>query len=775
MTTLSLPLKVTSAVLLGLLLLAGCTTPATPPAAPAKPVAAEGAFDDDQHPLTANESAVIAAGLDPVKLGALERDLLAIMQKPGASPAEVQDAAQKLGAVVLTGTGVDHAATLAALAPLLTDPARVDYARLALDRVPGAEVDALYVHALASASGRARLGLIDSLASRHVTAAVPQLAALLSDPDRATAAAATRALGRIGGRAALDALAGAQDPLAPVVLNARLSAAAQTDGATAAQVAGEIHRNTATPLAQRAAALRALIAADPTSAVETIHAALSGPETAFHQVAIESVATLPVTDAGGLLAARLPAYPPAVQLALIAALGHRTGDASSVPGLLAALEGPSAAVRLAALDALGRLPGDAEVAHRLVALAAGRGEEAKAASAALARLDGPGLDDLIRAGAAAGDDALRAVCIQQLAARNLTDTIPFLLNLRTAPSENLRLEALDALRSIASTADLPPLVAWATGTADRNEANRAVRALVAIILRDGQVDTRAATVIRALESGDVSTRLTLLPVLSRAAGAPALATAGRLARDPDEAVAVAATGELVRWPDASALPALVDLAVATKSDAVRTAAVQGAARFLAQRTPAIAAGRSAQTRALLGLPLTPAARIALLNVLGLCKDREALETARKLTADAATGAAARDAAEAITSNLAGPPLLTVSTGEADAALMTDGQADTAWQVPANDPGTWIRADLHSPRPVRRIILEHGWRNWGYPGEFDVQVSDNADQPGEVIARGEGEKGTTTVGLPAGTRGRYVWIRLTSHRDAPLAIGEFIVE
>jgi hypothetical protein len=41
--------------------------------------------------------------------------------------------------------------------------------------------------------------------------------------------------------------------------------------------------------------------------------------------------------------------------------------------------------------------------------------------------------------------------------------------------------------------------------------------------------------------------------------------------------------------------------------------------------------------------------------------------------------------------------------------------------------------------------------------------------------GEGERGETVITLPAGVRGRYVWIRLTGRRDAPLAISELRVE
>lgn len=786
MTSLSLSsVNPARALLVGsLLVAAGCsTTSVTPPAAstppaqtaaPAQP-AAEGAFDDDARPPSAAENIVNAAGLDPAKLAAAQSGLLATLQNPDSQPAAAQEAAQLLGQVLLTGQSAGHATALTALAPMLADPARSDYARLALDRVPGSSVDIIYLQALTTTGGRTRLGILDAIGTRGISGAVPALASLINDADSATAAAAASALGQIGGQVALNALAQAREPLATALLKARLAASAKADAATAAQVAGEIYRNSAAPLGQRSVALRQLIAANPAGTVEEIHTALTGSEPAFHAAAIESVRSLPVADAGAKLAARLGSYAPAVQISLIAALGNRN-DASAVPGLLAALDQADAGVRLAALDALGRLPGHTNTARKLATLATSEGEEAKAASAALARLNGPGLDDFIRAGAATeGDNALRAVFIQQIAERNLTDAIPFLLSLRSSPVESLRLEALDALRLIAAPSDQKAVIDWAVGASSRTEQSRAVRALITIILRDGAVETRAAPVVAALIAGDDAARQILLPVLSRATGSAALAVAGELARNTNEAVASAATAELARWPDASTLPVLVDLALATKSESVRTAAVQGAARFLSQRTPAVADKRSAQTRALLELPLGAPARQSLINVLSLCNDQAALDVAKKFLADAATAAAAQDAVDAITSNLAGLPVVTASVTSADPAVMADGKNSTFWQVPANEVGTWIRADLHNARPVRKITLEHTGRGWGYPGKFDVQVSDNPDQPGDAVMQAEGERGQTVVNLPAGTRGRYVWLRLTGRRDAPLAIGEFIVE
>jgi HEAT repeat protein len=754
---------------------AGCIYVTPRPVSPARSTAsaeqaAEGAFDDDPRPPTASESAVISAGLDPEKLAAVERNLLGVMLNPSSRPAELQDAAQQLSLTLLAAPSKSPSPTLAAVGSMLADPARTEYARLALDRVPGLQVDAFYLQALSATNGRAGLGIIDSIGARTIGDAVPALAVLLNDTDRATAAAAARALGQIGGSAALEALSKSEHPLDPIVLNARLTAAATTDPLTAATVSSEIYRNPSAPLPQRTAALRSLIAANPADAVEEIHTVLSGTEPAFHAVVIESVSTLP---AAASFASRLAEYTPAVQVPFITALGFR-GDPAAVPGLIAALANPDEGVRLAAIDALGRLPGSSEVATRLAALAVGKDETAKKAFASLARLDGPEMDEFVLASARTeAEVARRVVFIQQLAARNQTAAISFLFGLRSSSEEAVRLEALDTLRGIAAFADQPPIIAWALAAPSKAEQSRAVRALISIILREDDASRRADTVIAAIKLGDPAARLTLLPILSRVGGPSALACAGSLALDTDETVAQVATAELARWPDVTALPVLGDVAVRSTVEPIRVAATQGAIRFLNQNTVS-SADRSTHARALLELPLNLPARRELINVLSLCEDQPALDTAKRFLADPATADVAQDAADAITSNLAGAPIFAVSNSPESATRAHDGKLRTYWMVPIV-PGEWIRADLHNSRPIRKITLEQGGREWDFPASIDIFVSEDPDQPGEVRAQAEGARYRTIVTLPAGTRGRYLLIRQTGTRSGPWAVAELQVE
>jgi HEAT repeat protein len=91
---------------------------------------------------------------------------------------------------------IGTAASVPALAPLLTDPDESHMARFALERIPApAAADALR-QALGNVRGDLVIGMISSLANRRDTASVKPLAALLAG-DAKIAAAAASALGRI--------------------------------------------------------------------------------------------------------------------------------------------------------------------------------------------------------------------------------------------------------------------------------------------------------------------------------------------------------------------------------------------------------------------------------------------------------------------------------------------------------------------------------------------------------------------------------------------------
>jgi len=121
-----------------------------------------------------------------------ETKLIGILGDPRATEFAKAKACQRL-AVIGTKEAVP------ALAQMLADPKFAHYARFGLEPIPDASVDDALRLALGWLSGKARVGVINSIGQRRDAKAVETLARHLDDPDAAIAAAAAAALGRISG------------------------------------------------------------------------------------------------------------------------------------------------------------------------------------------------------------------------------------------------------------------------------------------------------------------------------------------------------------------------------------------------------------------------------------------------------------------------------------------------------------------------------------------------------------------------------------------------
>jgi HEAT repeat protein len=103
---------------------------------------------------------------------------------------------------------IGSAQSVPVLASLLNDEELGHMARYALERIPGPEADKALRDALPKATGKNRIGIINSIGVRRDAAGAARLAAQLSDQDAEVAAAAAIALGEVGSPEAAKALEG---------------------------------------------------------------------------------------------------------------------------------------------------------------------------------------------------------------------------------------------------------------------------------------------------------------------------------------------------------------------------------------------------------------------------------------------------------------------------------------------------------------------------------------------------------------------------------------
>ena len=217
-------------------------------------------WGQDRSVLKPIDDAVVASHDDADAQKALETQLVAVLESD-ASRAGKDFACRKLSLI-------GSAASVPALAALLSDEKLSHMGRYALERMPCDEAVAAMRDAMGKVDGPLKIGVINSLGVRRDAQSTAALAALLGDSDTGVAAAAAAALGKIGNADATKALAAMQasapDELKLAAADAYLACAEQLLADGQKLQAMMIYRALAKPDQPkqiRVAAMRGLLAA----------------------------------------------------------------------------------------------------------------------------------------------------------------------------------------------------------------------------------------------------------------------------------------------------------------------------------------------------------------------------------------------------------------------------------------------------------------------------------------------------------------------------------
>lgn len=465
---------------------------------------------------------------------------------------------------------IGDAAVVPVLATLLPDAKLSHHARIGLERIPGDEASAALRAFLPKATGKLLVGAVNSLGERRDPKAVPALVKLIGSKDAEVAAAAAIALGKIGGTDATAALKKAKNTADPKVLRSVVVGAylrcgdhlvAAGEGAHAWVIYEELYQPKETR-AIRVAALRGLVNADRTKATPLVCKALTGDDAFMQAVATEFVREGKETAETKAYVALLPKLTPAAQSLLIGALADR-GDKAALPAMVAAAKGKDAAVRAIALTALGSL-GDASVVPMLAEIAA-KGD--KAAAASLNRVSGPGVDEAILKALSGGDTATRIVAIRSAAARRLRAAVPALLKSAKDSDASIRTESLRALGVLADAKALPTLVALLVAAPAGGEQRTAEEAVKSVAGQIADPAARVAPMLAAMPKANVSAKCSLLRLMGRVGGGPALNATRSALKDADPKIREAALRALADWVDPSPAADLMGIVKTPGGDA----------------------------------------------------------------------------------------------------------------------------------------------------------------------------------------------------------------
>jgi len=481
---------------------------------------------------------------------------------------------------------VGDATAVPTLAALLSDPQLASYARTALEAISDPAAGDALRDSLLRLEGDLLVGAINSVGQRRDANAFEQLANLVASDDDSVAAAAARAVGRIGDKKAaallqesmLEAESQRREALASACLVCAQRLAQSGHATEAAELFDQVRSADVSPNLQ-VAATRGAILTRGDEGVPLLVELLESDDDARFELALQTARAMPVNVAPQL-AAQFDRQPARRQALLLLAL-RDLRDPNSVPIVLRAVEADDPEVQVQAV----RVAGDwqlAEAAPLLLRAALADDDRlAAAAREALAQLAGGGVDQAIVELFRAEGDAERRLAIELAAQRGTSEATPALLEIARSDDPAARQAALRALGSTVRLAELPALLAMAEQPPSEEDAAAIRAAARAACVRMPRTECAALLARRLPEASD-DLRTFLLEQLGVVGGPAALAAVVDVARNGNDAGQDAATRVLGEWLTADAAPAMHELARSGGNDKYKIRVLRGYLRLARQ-------------------------------------------------------------------------------------------------------------------------------------------------------------------------------------------------
>ena len=458
-----------------------------------------------------------------------------------------------------------------------------DLARYALEKIPDDSAEKALIQALDKTRGKVRLGILSSLGNRRAEKAVPALEKLVNKADPATAAAAATALGHIANPQASDVLLRAlarssgklKDRVGSSLLNCAQEYIVRKDPKTAAAIfEALVNAKLSFPVRQSAMRGRIRTSGDK-EARSMIIQALKGKDTDQHAPAISLIGDFFDDSNIREVCALFSSLPAAGQIQLLEALSC-CQDKAARSTAVEATKSPEQAVRIAALRSLEKL-GEAATVDLLVMHAVqARGKEQEAARNSLWGLQGNEVDRaiLLNLVKMQGPDVQNEL-IKSIAERRIQEGMELLLARARSSDSGNRLEAIKAVKDIASLADLPRLVELLLSTKEERDQLELASTIAVVAGKSPQPVGRARAVVEAMsQTEDIPKRCSLFRALGKIGDDSSLPVLREALAESNPELKDAAVRALADWPTPTPREDLLQVARTTTNSVHRILALR---------------------------------------------------------------------------------------------------------------------------------------------------------------------------------------------------------
>jgi HEAT repeat protein len=547
------------------------------------------------------------------------------------------------------------------LEAMLADERSADMALYALQQIPGDAAEGALVRAVKTTSGATRIAVIGALGERRDPAAIAALVPLLQQPAVGTAAAI--ALGRIGGDEAAAALVSAYASAPPdfkrVFASSILACAdawlAAKNTASALRLYEPLSNDMSLPVPQRRAAGMGRILSAGTNAATLLADMLGGSDPVIQDAAIARIADVIPPDQIAPVCALLLRLPDGAQVQLLAVLSGYPAE-RVLPTILQAAGSDVVSVRVAALQALELTGGPSVVPLLAQTAATARGPEQSAARSTLGMLKGRAVDEAILALAAQHkSDDIDGELLLAIGDRRIFAAKGVVTAGLTARSPNVRTQALKALRAIGTPSDMSAVLDVLLASAGETERADAEKTIVALAQKIAAPDGRSQRITARLAGErnekrvEAQVRLIgILPLIGDSTALPALRSA---LADSEPEVFDAAVRAFTAWPTSAARDDILRLAQDSRNETHRLLAIGALVRTVRLDTYRDPEAAVADLRLAAALAWRPEEYKLVLGALALFPCKAALDLATGFLREPSVKEEAQAAKDKITARL----------------------------------------------------------------------------------------------------------------------------
>ncbi len=508
----------------------------------------------------------------------IEEGLAEVLDEPASTRFAKQEACRLLS-LIATDKSVPS------VSRLLAEPETADMARYVLERDTDPAASMALRIALKTATGKVRIGIINSLGDKSDPLAVGVIKKYIESTDAQTADCAIVALGKIGTPPAIELLL-KQPSRNLAVGHALLRAAARLSGSGDVRGALDIFTRLAQPghpVVIRAEAIRGLAVRNSTRAAAAAVAALRDDSKYLQESAARTIGTIGTDAAVKPALAEWPDLARETKIVLLTAFADRR-DVTAIPLAYTAMESHDAGLRAAGIRAAAIIggPDPGETVNRLVKLLMhGETSDRQTARESLATIPGKEADQALLKLAGSGRNEVRAAIMPVLAERPTPNALAAML--KAAKSDNTAL-ATEALKAIAKSgrtsqfAEVLAILVHAMSDDIRDEARDTIGVMIPRLPDHG-----AAAIYAEFPTASNATKAAFCTLLPDIADDRALKELSFMAVSTGSELRQPACSALAEdWSDSRALPILLEIARTDTDRSIRVQTLRGYLRLLGQ-------------------------------------------------------------------------------------------------------------------------------------------------------------------------------------------------